>query len=258
MNLVEINNVAIGIKEYKGKRVITFKDIDKVHERPDGTSRKAFNRNKKRFIEGEDYFVHEKDEAKLLFGSIAPNGLTTVTESGYLMISKVFDDDIAWNVQRKLVNSYFRVKETISKDPTIIAMQMITETMKLIQQDISTIKEQQIQAQKQISKKSFSRWTSKMFSKYQLLMDYFDIDRKELYHNLFLELQNLYPDIDLSQMQDDYCFENKLDSCFTMDVIEHNKELRTLFEHMVNDLLDRYKLKSDSDKEYTVRKTIFT
>lgn len=258
MDLVEINNVAIGIKEYKDKRVITFKDIDRVHERPNGTSRKAFNRNKKRFIKGEDYFVHERDEAKLLFGAIAPNGLTTVTESGYLMISKVFDDDIAWDVQRKLVNSYFRIKETASQNPTILVMQMITETMRLMQQDISSIKEQQLQTQKQISKKSFSRWTSKMFPKYQLLMDYFDIDRKELYHNLFLELQNLYPDIDLAQMQDDYCFENKLDSYFTMDVIEHNKELRTLFEHMVNDLLDRYKLKSDLDEEYTVRKAIFT
>lgn len=133
MNLVEINNVAIGIKEYEGKRVITFKDIDRVHERPDGTARKAFNRNKKRFIEGEDYFVHERDEAKLLFGAIAPNGLTTVTESGYLMISKVFDDDIAWDVQRRLVNSYFRAKEPTSQDPTLLAMQMITETMKLMQ-----------------------------------------------------------------------------------------------------------------------------
>ena len=28
MSLVEINNVAIGIKEYEGKRVITFKDIE--------------------------------------------------------------------------------------------------------------------------------------------------------------------------------------------------------------------------------------
>ena len=258
MNLVEINNVAIGIKEYEGKRVITFKDIDRVHERPDGTARKAFNRNKKRFIEGEDYFVHERDEAKLLFGAIAPNGLTSVTESGYLMISKVFDDDIAWDVQRKLVNNYFRVKESVSQDPTIIAMQMMTDTMRLIQQDISSIKEQQLRTQKQIPKKSFSHWTSKMFPKYQLLMDYFDIDRKELYHNLFLKLQNLYPDIDLAQMQDDYCFENKLDSCFTMDVIEHNKELRTLFEHMVDDLLNRYKLKSDPDEEYTVIKTIFT
>lgn len=174
------------------------------------------------------------------------------------MISKVFDDDIAWDVQKKLVSSYFKVKESVSQDLTITAMQMMTDTMKLMQQDISSIKEQQLQTQKQISKKSFSRWTSKMFPKYQLLMDYFDIDRKELYHNLFLELQNLYPDIDLAQMQDDYCFENKLDSYFTMDIIEHNKELRTLFEHMVNDLLDRYKLKSDSDEEYTVRKTIFT
>lgn len=149
------------------------------------------------------------------------------------------------------------MKESVSRDPTIIAMQMITDTMRLMQQDISLIKEKQLQAQKQMPKKSFSRWTSKMFPKYQLLMDYFDINRKELYHNLFLELQNLYPDIDLAQMQDDYCFENKLDSCFTMEVIEHNKDLRTLFEHMVDDLLDRYELISDSNEEYTIRKTIF-
>ena len=81
---------------------------------------------------------------------------------------------------------------------------------------------------------------------------------KDLYHNLFLEFQNLYPDIDLVQMQEDYCFENGLENCYTIEVIEHNKEIRNLFEHMVDDLLDRYKLKSDSDKEYTVRKTIFT
>ena len=260
MNLVEINNVAIGIKEYEGKRVITFKDIDRVHERPDGTARKAFNRNKKRFIEGEDYFMIMRNTPMSVSWTlnIPPKGLTLITESGYLMISKVFDDDIAWDVQRKLVNSYFRVKESVPQDPTIIAMQMITETMKLMQQDISTIKEQQLQSQKQISKKSFSRWTSKMFPKYQLLMDYFDIDRKELYHNLFIELQNLYPDIDLVQMQEDYCFENGLENCYTMEVIEHNKDLRTLFEHMVNDLLDRYELISETDKEYTVRKTIFT
>lgn len=45
---------------------------------------------------------------------------------------------------------------------------------------------------------------------------------------------------------------------FTMDVIEHNKELRTLFSNMVNDLLDKYKLKSESNEEYTIRKTIFS
>ena len=260
MNLVEINNVAIGIKEYEGKRVITFKDIDRVHERPDGTARKAFNRNKKRFIEGEDYFMIIRNTPMSVSWTlnIPHKGLTLIAESGYLMISKVFDDDIAWDVQRKLVNSYFRVKELISQAPTIIAIQMITETMKLMQQDISTIKGHQLQAQKQIPKKSFSRWTSKMFPKYKLLMNHFDVTLKDLYHNLFLELQNLYLDIDLVQIQEDYCFENGLERCYTMEVIERNKELRTLFEHMVDDLLDRYKLKSDTDEEYTARKTIFT
>lgn len=133
-----------------------------------------------------------------------------------------------------------------------------TQTITTIQQDISTIKEQQLQTQKQIPKKSFSRWTSKMFPKYKLLMNHFDVTLKDLYHNLFLELQNIYPDIDLVQMQEDYCFENGLERCYTMEVIEHNKELRTLFEHMVDDIIDRYKLKSDTYEEYTVRKTIFT
>ena len=133
-----------------------------------------------------------------------------------------------------------------------------TQTISVMQQDITTIKEQQLQAQKQIPKKKFSLWTKRMFSKYKLLMEHFDVTLKDLYHNLFLEFQNLYPDIDLVQLQEDYCFENGLENCYTMEVIEHNKDLRTLFEHMVNDLLDRYNLKSDPDGEYTVRKTIFT
>ena len=263
MNLVEINNVAIGIKEYEGKRVITFKDIDRVHERPDGTASNAFKRHRQRFIEDEDYYHVTRNipldvRRPLGLEAIPPRGIMLITESGYLMISKVFDDDIAWDVQRKLVNSYFRAKESVSQDSTLLAMQMITETIKLMQQDISTIKEQQLQAQKQIPKKPFSPWTKRMFPKYKLLMKHFDVTLKDLYHNLFLELQNIYPDIDLSQMQEDYCFENGLENCYTMEVIEHNKDLRTLFEHMVDDLIDRYKLKSDTDEEYTVRKTIFT
>ena len=140
----------------------------------------------------------------------------------------------------------------------INAITTLTSSITLMQQDIISIKkEQQSQAQKKLPKKSFSRWTKRMFPKYKLLMNYFDIDLSELYHNLFLELENLYPDIDLAQMQEDYYFENGLERCYTMDVIEHNKEIRTLFEHMVDDLLNRYKLKPDTDEEYTVKETIF-
>lgn len=114
-DLIKIGNQEISAKEFNGQRVVTFKDIDMVHERPDGTARKRFNDNKKRFFEGEDYFVRNTDEAKAEFGIAAPNGLTLITEQGYLMLVKSFTDDLAWKVQRELVNTYFRVKKPLSQ-----------------------------------------------------------------------------------------------------------------------------------------------
>ena len=112
--LTTINNTQILVKEFSDQRVVTFKDIDAVHGRPDGTARKRFNDNREHFIEGEDYFVRNSDEAKNEFGITAPNGLTLITESGYLMLVKSFTDDLAWKVQRQLVKEYFRAK---SSDP---------------------------------------------------------------------------------------------------------------------------------------------
>jgi hypothetical protein len=109
MNTVLITEDNVSIKEYRGNRVITFKDVDTVHGRPDGTARRNFNQNKEHFIEGEDYFVRNSSEVKE-YGIIAPNGLTLLTESGYLMLAKSFTDKKAWDVQRALVKCYFRAK----------------------------------------------------------------------------------------------------------------------------------------------------
>lgn len=111
MNNVTIANANVSVKEYKGQRVVTFKDIDTVHQRPSGTARRNFNTNKKHFIEGEDYFVRNSYEAKNEFNLVAPNGIVLITESGYLMLVKSFTDDLSWDVQRELVKCYFRVKE---------------------------------------------------------------------------------------------------------------------------------------------------
>ena len=108
--LIKINNQQLPVKEYNGQRVVTLKEIDTVHGRTSGTARKRFNDNRKRFIKGVDYFVRNSDEARNEYGIAAPNGLVLITESGYLMLAKSFTDDLAWQVQRELVNSYFRSK----------------------------------------------------------------------------------------------------------------------------------------------------
>lgn len=113
-----INKTELAVKEYKGQRVVTFKDVDKVHGRMGGTARKRFNYSKKHFIEGVDYFVRKRDEAKSEYGITAPNGLTLITETGYLMLVKSFNDDLAWEVQRALVNGYFKSREPQTAEPS--------------------------------------------------------------------------------------------------------------------------------------------
>ena len=113
--IITINQQQIAAKEYQGQRVVTLKDIDLVHNRPEGTARKRFNDNREHFIEGTDYYeLNQPSEIRTL-GITRPQGgtpsnLILLTESGYLMLVKSFTDDLAWEVQRALVNNYFRVK----------------------------------------------------------------------------------------------------------------------------------------------------
>ena len=46
---------------------------------------------------------------------ISNRGTTLMTEQGYLMLVKSFTDDLAWKVQRQLVNNYFRVPKSLSQ-----------------------------------------------------------------------------------------------------------------------------------------------
>lgn len=111
---IYVAGTALCIKEYKGQRVVTFKDIDEVHQRPEGTARKRFNDNKKHFIEGEDFYKITPSEFRTALGGMdarQSNDIIVITESGYLMLVKSFTDDLAWSVQRQLVNNYFRVQQ---------------------------------------------------------------------------------------------------------------------------------------------------
>ncbi len=110
-----INGTPMPIREYNGQRVVTFRDIDSVHQRPDGTAGRNFRTNRKYFIEGVDYFTVCADEIRrhkiIDLSPKAHEDITLVTLNGYLMIVKSFTDDLSWSVQRMLVNTYFIVRE---------------------------------------------------------------------------------------------------------------------------------------------------
>ncbi|MDU4726453.1 ORF6N domain-containing protein, partial [Clostridium sp.] len=48
--IVKINNTDLSVKEFNGQRVVTFKDIDMLHERVEGTAKRNFNEHKKHLI----------------------------------------------------------------------------------------------------------------------------------------------------------------------------------------------------------------
>lgn len=117
--IVKINNTDLSVKEFNGQRIVTFKDIDMLHERVEGTAKRNFNENKKHLIKDIDYFSIKGNELRELKQStnfVLSNAkeIILLTESGYLMLVKSLQDDLAWKVQRELVNNYFRIKEVVN------------------------------------------------------------------------------------------------------------------------------------------------
>ncbi|MDD5392421.1 MAG: hypothetical protein PHE17_05315 [Thiothrix sp.] len=137
MSAIVINNTSLEPIEYRGERVLTFKMVDAVHAEKqangldtDSTYSKAgvsksktsFTRNRAHFVLDEDYFHAPMKDARALTGVHAPNGLTVLTESGYLMLVKTFTDDLAWKIQKQLVRSYFRARGEVVPTQQEIAL----------------------------------------------------------------------------------------------------------------------------------------
>ena len=164
--------------------------------------------------------------------------------------------DWVWDIIEKyrhneLIPSLTQVTSALTA--MVNTLTALTQTVTAMQHDISDLKKQN---QPKLPKKKYSYWSTKMFPKYQLLTDYFNISNKELYKHLYNEMKNTYPDIDLNQEVDDYCYEHNLESCYTLDVIEHNLTLRKMFELLVDNILEKYNLQ-DKYNNNTIIPTIF-
>ena len=206
--VITIENTEMQIREYDGQRVVTFKDIDEVHQRPKGTAKRNFTRNKKHFIENEDYFVVTREDVGTNFvptygfNEKAPSGIL-VTETGYLMLVKSLRDDLSWDVQRQLVKAYFKVKQEIPE----------RKTYPLLVED---------------------KWLAEMEPNFEYLCKQYKLTRKGLYHKILLDIGKSFNVDDYKIL---YKYEKGYESRFVMEVVSYFAELReeaekTILEHV--------------------------
>lgn len=129
--LVKINNVELGIKEFKNERVVTAWDIADLHEKQVYHVNEVFRNNIDKFQENRDFFKISTKEFLASFKTIQkiPNNVKEIflfTERGYLKMTKAFNDELSWRIQDLLVDKYFKLKEiktTIDKGKRLEIME---------------------------------------------------------------------------------------------------------------------------------------
>ena len=117
-NLIKVIDKDLEVKEWRNKRVVTVYDVALLHNREVREVNQQFNRVKDKLILNVDYFIIPKEEYLQSLGVISNKArnkeVVLLTETGYLLLIKVFKDDLSWEVQRVLVSSYFKLKELIN------------------------------------------------------------------------------------------------------------------------------------------------
>jgi len=100
---------------YHGEPVVTFAQVDEVHQRADGTASRNFRDNRARFKKGVDFIELTSDEIRRMSsdGVFPPRTARGIllTKRGYLKLVKPMNDDRAWEVQGEMIDRYFMVEE---------------------------------------------------------------------------------------------------------------------------------------------------
>lgn len=128
--------------EVNGERVVTLAMIDEVHQRPSGTAGRNFREHRERLEEGKHFYELTADEIRRqsLSDVFPPRTAKAIliNERGYLMLVKSFTDDLAWQVQDMLVESYFSKPgaafdpSTVLESPAAMRGLLLTYTEKVL------------------------------------------------------------------------------------------------------------------------------
>lgn len=250
-----INNEKLEYKTIDGNPVVTFKDIDRVHDRKEGITKRNFINNKKYFIDGVDYY--KLTPSSIPLGKIYPaecikpnnNGTYYFTQSGYLMLTKSLTDDLSWQVHRKLVDTYFAIKtgtpstEEIAQSLRPIVAQEINNRMRITDNKMQEINNRIGKMESSASSRStvqrFTVWKKDIGKEIQRLSSISDYTTGQIYSNIYTRMNDLY-DIDLSLIQEEYYAEHPhVSHISTINLVDIDEERRNIFEKLLTELADK-------------------
>lgn len=265
-----INNTNIAIKEYQGQRVVTFKDIDAVHRRPEGTASRNFRANREHFIESEDFFKITPDEFRRAIGEMdsrQQNDVVLLTESGYLMLAKSFTDDKAWQVQRQLVKGYFRAKEAVKLSP---AEQLLAQAQLMVEQErrikaLEASNAENARAMETVKDAidimvappvTAGNWQSQMNRNVRAFCMQTGLDFHKTFQELYTELEvsagvklGVRVKFARQRLQVNGATQTEIAAVSKLSIVAQDKKLREIFNNLYNRMVARYTINTTSTQK---------
>lgn len=221
--LVKIEDTELTIREYNGQRVVTLDDICSAHKCERKRLSRHFERKRKHFVENEDYYTLTRKELSDL---MSPNSkivgnpnikVHLFTESGYLLVIKCLDDDLSWQVQRQLVNAYFKVKE--QKKPVLEAEPLKFSTCRTSNTPVPRNPSFYMRNRRKLNK----------------LCDISGATLPFVYHHLLMRIGEEY---DMSAAEKIYENEKGHKPIYPMDIIDYFPELGRFAEEFLDGLIE--------------------
>lgn len=217
-------------------------------------------------IEGEDFFKISASEIRTTKLFDIPDKATAdyalITEQGYLMLVKSFTDDLAWDVQRQLVNGYFKTRDKVNRalSPELQMLQGLLSQM--VEKELADKeRDRQIAMAQETADKAvattesikeavrpvFDNWRSEINMKFNRIQRSAGAEFRTLRAEMYLELERR-AGCDLNtrlrnkrnRMVEDGCTKTKINALNKMDVIEDDKKLREIFSKIVTEYEIKY------------------
>lgn len=138
------------ITEYHNIRVLTTQQLAECYGTTADTITKNFNRNKNRYIEGKHYIALEGDnkndflnQGQFDRGLKNAKALYLWTEKGAFLHAKSLNTDEAWEIYDRLVETYFKVKESV------IDISQLSPELRMFNTLFQSVAQQQLEQERQ-------------------------------------------------------------------------------------------------------------